>query len=330
MRDETARLQVWGAFPPDWLADFPVARLARLVEGAATGPSAALLPALAGCLLAGLAAGAAALWRVERLCRRAHTAEGGGAVAWPLPAGRLGGLSGGAAGWLCRGPEERAGFWLAVTFLRRDGGLAIRCLFAFSFALIPAAVGIAAGQFGDPRRETDPALIVFPLLAFFALPLAAPALVYQLTFCRDSAGGWILRVAPVARPTALARGACTAAIVWVVTPLCLLLGGAAAVVWRDPVSAALHGALAWGLTWAALRAALWLLPPHLPFSVPPARGLSLRVPPLPVAAIGLVLSTLAAVHALCARYPVYWVVVFAVLPVAGAALGRLADRRGAA
>jgi hypothetical protein len=99
-------------------------------------------------------------------------------------------------------------------------------------------------------------------------------------------------------------------------------------VWGNPLSALLHSALAWGLTWAALRAALWLLPPQLPFSVPPARGLGLRVPPLPVAALGLVLSALGAVHVLCARYPAYWVAVFAALPVVGVVLGRLADRVG--
>lgn len=230
---------------------------------------------------------------------------------------------------MCRNPEARTGFWLAMTFLRRDGNLAIRCLYAFSFAVIPTGVGIASGQFGDPRHETDAALMVFPLLAFFTLPMAAPSLVYHLTYCRDSSGGWILRVAPVARPTALVWGACTAALVWVVTPLCVLLGIAAGFAWNDPLSGFLHGALAWALTWASLKAALWLLPPQLPFSVPPARGLSLRVPPLPVAAIGLVLGAVATAHALCARYPAYWVASFLALPVVGAVLGRLADRKGA-
>ncbi len=328
LRDGTARLQVWGAFPPDWLAHFPVTWLARLVEGAATRPSLALLPALAGCALAGIGGGVAALWRVERLCRRAGASERSATVAWPLLPHRYGSLSGYGSGWLCRGPEERAGFWLAVTFLRRDGGLTVRCLFAFSFALIPAAVGIAAGSFGDPCREADPAQTIFPLLTFFAVPLAAPALVYHLAYCRDSAGGWVLRVAPIIRPTALARGACTAALVWVVAPLCFVLAVGAGFAWRDPISGLLHGALAWGLTWAALRAALWLLPPRPPFSVPPVRGLSLRVPPLPVAAIGLVLSTLATVHALCAPFSAYWVAIFAALPALGAVLGRRADRAG--
>ena len=84
LRDGTARLQVWAAFPPDWLAYVPTAPLARFVESAATNPSAAL-PALAGYLLAGIAAGVAALWRVEQLCRRAHQTDRRGAVAWALP-----------------------------------------------------------------------------------------------------------------------------------------------------------------------------------------------------------------------------------------------------
>src|SRR5262249_27871798 len=108
LRDGTAQLQTWGAFPPAWLDNVPVARLARLIETASTDPVSAL-PAIAGCLLAGIVATVAALWRVEQLCRKGHRAEGGGEVAWPLASNRLGGLSGYGANWFCRGPEERAG-----------------------------------------------------------------------------------------------------------------------------------------------------------------------------------------------------------------------------
>lgn len=317
LRDGTSALQVWAAFPPEWIACFPVTWLARLVERAALDPSPALLGPVAGVCILGLAAGAVTMWRVERLCRRTYRAGLEAAVGRELPLAQLGGLSGWGSRWLSRGAEERAGFWLAISFLRRDGGLATRCLFAFSFAVVPAVVGILAGQFGNPLRESDPAQTVLPLLAFFALPLAAPALVYNLTYCRDSAGGWLLRAAPVARPWAVTRGACLAVLVWVATPLCVLLGVTAGLVWRDPLSAVLHAGLAWGLTWAALRLSPRLLPPMLPFSLPPARGAALRLPPPAVAIVGMALSTLAAAHALWGRSAWYWFVVFAGLAVGG-------------
>jgi hypothetical protein len=183
---------------------------------------------------------------------------------------------------------------------------------------------MVAGQFGNPFRETEPARTTLAILTVFMLPLGAPGLVYNLTHSRDSDGGWVLRAAPVERPFDLARGACKAVQVWVVTPLCIVLGIAAGFVWRDPVSAVLHAVLAWWLTWVFILASLWLVAPAWPFSLPPPRGAGLSVPPLPMLGLGSVLSALALVHGLAASYVVYWVALFALLPVASWLLGRRA------
>jgi hypothetical protein len=45
----------------------------------------------------------------------------------------------------------------------------------------------------------------------------------------------------------------------VVTPLCLALGVAAALVWNDVLAGVLHALLAWALTWLVVLASLWLL-----------------------------------------------------------------------
>ncbi|MGL4554685.1 MAG: hypothetical protein ACRC33_26260 [Gemmataceae bacterium] len=315
-------VQAWGAFPPAWAERLPPAWLARFVEEASCEPTpvtAAKALGMAGvaaasCLLVGL--------RLSSLYRAIRPVEQAAGAARPMAS--PGGLSG---GWLTSGPEERAGYWLGLTFLRRDPGLTVRCLFAFQLALAVGVVGIATGQFANPMRDDDPSRTGLTLLALFLVPLAAPNLVFNLSYCRDSAGGWLLRSAPVARPAALARGACKAVFAWVVTPLCVALGLAAGWAWGDPLSAALHAALTWGLTWVFVLASLWLISPALPFSLPPARGGALALPPLPTFALGTVAAAVALIHAKAAVYPAYWVAAFAVLPLVGWLVSRRAERR---
>jgi hypothetical protein len=327
LRDGEASLQVWGAFPPPWTDYLPVTWLARLVERAATAPDLALLGPFAGCLaIAGLSCLVALAW-LERLCRRMQPVEQAGEVAWAMPASQIGSLAGRGARWLTFSAAERVGYWLTLTFLRRDAGLAMRCLFAFQVAVAALVVGIAAGQFANPCRESSPAATTLPLVVVFSLPLGAPGLVFNLTYCRDSAGGWLLHAAPLDRPFDLAWGACKAAMLWVVTPLCLAVAVACAVVWGDILAALLHGLLAWSLTWVMLLASLWLVLPAWPFSLPPPRGVGLALPPLPTLALGLSLAVLGVVHGLLARYPAYWIVLFAALFPAGRFFRHLARRR---
>jgi hypothetical protein len=327
LRDNTAALVVWGAFPPDWIVWLPPTWLARFVEKAATAPGPWLVwPFLLCGAVAGLSATAAAL-RLEKLYRTMQPVEQAASAGRPMPTERLGGLAGWGDGWLTRSAEERAGFWLGKTFLRRDPGLTMRCLFTFQIAAATAVVGIALGQFGNPCRETDPARTTLSLLTVFLLPLGAPALVYHLSHCRDSGGGWLLWTVPMRHPFDFAGGACKAAQLLIITPLCLALAVTASWVWHDPVSGILHAALAWALTWVMVLASLWVLHPAWPFSLPPARGAGLAVPPLPMLGLGAVVSALGTVHALAASQPAYWLTLLVVLPLAGWVLRRQAILR---
>ena len=152
------------------------------------------------------------------------------------------------------------------------------------------------------------------MLAVFLVPAAAPAVVHNLTYARQRR-----RVAApgraVADPLALARGALKAVFVWVACR-CLCLQARRPRLWGDALAGALHAILAGGLTWVMLLASLWLVARAWPFSLPPARGSALAVPPVPTLALGALLFTLAGAHALLATYPAYWVAVLAALPLA--------------
>jgi hypothetical protein len=315
-------VQTWGAFPPPWVQWLPSTWLARFVEEASCEPSPLTLlkalglvaVAVASCLLVGL--------RLSYLYRAMRPVEQAAPTLRPMAS--PGGLP---AVWLADGPEERVGYWLGLTFLWRDAALTLRCLFAFQLALVIGIVGIATRQFANPMSDDDPTRTALTLLSLFLVPLAAPNLVFNLSYCRDSGGGWLLRAAPVARPVALAAGACKAVFVWVVTPLCVALGLAAGWAWGDALSAALHAGLTWGLTWVFVLASLWLVSPALPFTLPPARGGALALPLLPMLALGGVATALGLIHAKAAIYPAYWVAAFALLPVAGWLVARQAERR---
>jgi hypothetical protein len=327
LRDSTHALQRWAARPPAWVGMLPTAWLARLVERAAVvRPDLAVLGGFAIAVAAALLGMGLALLRVAGLYRslqpRARVAS-----ARPFPAVRLGSLAAPGLGWLFRTAEERIGGWLCWTFLRREPGLALRCLFAFNLVVAVMVLGVATGQFADPWVERDPAKITFPILAVYLVPLALPVVLFNLVFTRDSAGSWVLGGAPLARPSGLSRGVCKAVQLGVVTPCCVLLGIVSGSIWEDIPAALLHAGLAWMLAWPAALASLWLVVPALPFSAPPARGVSLALPPLPLAAFSLVAFSLAGVHYLFADRPMFWGASFAACLVAGAWLGRKADAR---
>ena len=74
-------------------------------------------------------------------------------------------------------------------------------------------------------------------------------------------------------------------VVWVVTPLCLLLGGVMGWLWRDAVAALLHAGLAWVLAWPMALVAVWLVVPGVPFSLRPVPGSPLGPIALPMSVI---------------------------------------------
>ena len=313
LRDGTAALQVWGAFPPEWIRYLPPTWLSWFVERASYSPDRGTLAWAV--VLAGVSTllFLAAVIRLSRLYADVQPVEAAVPPSRPMAPGQIGGLS----GWLGRTSEERVGYWMCLTFLRRDGGLAMRCLLAFNLALVALVAGVAIGPFGNPCRDADTAENLLAVMAVFLIPMAAPALIHNLTYARDSAGGWLLRAAPVADPLGLVLGSVRAVYFWVVLPLCLLMGTTAAAIWNDPLAGVLHAALAAGLTWLVLLASLWLVSRAWPFSLPPARGSALALPPLPTFALSVALLTVAGVHALLAQFPLYWLAIFAAMPLIG-------------
>lgn len=321
-------IQVWGAFPPAYAAFLPSTWLARFVEEAAVTPSSTTL--LTGLLLIGtaLAACGIAVWRVALLYRAMHPATTASRSV-PMPARHVGALSGGLAGWLTRGAEERVGFWLCQTLLRRDVALRIRCLWSVNLAVAAVLVGVCLRQFANPMIERDPELVTLSILSVYLLALSAPALVYQLTFTREGQAWWLLAAAPVARPAAVVRGTLRALLVLIVAPLCLLWGIVAALAWHDVLAAALHALLAFLLCVAMARTALWLVVSAPPFSLTAARGSAVGPLAVPVAILTGAVAPLATLHYLYGASLWFWASAFLACTVGIWLLGRQADRRSA-
>jgi hypothetical protein len=304
LKDQTHAVLMWGAFPPAWVQYLPSSWLAQFVERAAIGAAPwteALILALAG-----VGAVALMLGRLAWLNRRMHpvTREHHDR---PMAAHRLGCLRHGAVGWLTRSPEERAGFWMCLTMFRRDPDLLMRGAYSFGLAVAVTAIGLCIDQFPNPCVEREPARIALPILAVYLVALAVPALVYNLTFCRDHGGGWLWFTSPLARPSGLSRGALQATMVVFIVPACVLLGIVAALRWGDPVAAALHAVLAGFLAYLAALASIWLVIPALPFSLPPRHGSALGLPPLPVLAISATAGLIGTLHLLFADQSAFWV-----------------------
>lgn len=330
LRDRGHAIQLWGAFPPTWSMYLPPTWLARFVEEAAVDPSGKTLQL--GLLLFGVAliAGIVSVWRVTQLYRTMQPI----AVSYrvrPMPGEHIGTLKVGLLlPSLTRSAEERVGFWLCLTFLRRDGGLRMRCLWPLNLAIAVILLGLISGQFANPLVEGDPERVTLPILAVYLIALAVPPIIYNLTFTRDSEAAWVFRGAPLDRSPDMGRGTCKAVMVIIVTPLCLLFGIAAAVTWGYPLSAALHAALAWGLSWLLALTSLWLVVPDYPFSAPAARGGSFGPLAVPMAILSAVMMTFAGLHYLFASSPWFWagaglICVASVRPLAERADARLAQ-----
>jgi hypothetical protein len=311
LRDGTATLQVWGAFPPDWIQYFPPTWLAWFVERAAASPDSQVvvwaLILMGGTALICLAG----FIRLSQLYAAMQPVEVAIARSLPMAPSRIGSLQ----GWLGRTREERIGYWLCLAFLSRDAGLTMRCAMTFNLAAIALVMGVILGPFDNPCREGELLDSLFATMAVFMIPAAAPMLVHNLTYTRDSAGGWLLRSSPLADPCGLALGSLKAIFAWMALPLCIVLGITMSVIWQDPFSGILHAILAAGWMWLMLIASLWLVAQAWPFSLPRSRGSSLAIPPLPMLGLGVIICTLASLHALLARFPAYWIVSFAAMPV---------------
>lgn len=326
LRKGTHDVEMWAAFPPAWLEWLPPTWLGRFVEECAVQPDVQSLVHALWLVLVGAIATGVTLWRLSRLYRDMHPLVARHA-SYPMSTERVGGLAFGVTRRLTRGPEERAGFWLCLTLVRREAGLKMKCLWPLNMALATILLGIGVGQFANPLVEQDPAKATLPILSTFLIPLAVPPILFQLSLTEYLNAGWNWYLAPMRRPDGAWRGVCKALMFVLMTPVAVLWFCVAAWTWRDPLCAGLHAALAWALCWPMAIVSLWLVVPGLPFSQAPTRGATLGGVALPLAILSSLALLWGAFHYLWLTQPIYWIGSFLACALATWLTGRLARKR---
>ncbi|MEZ4318895.1 MAG: hypothetical protein R3F61_15380 [Myxococcota bacterium] len=316
-RDDSHAFFVWAAFPPAWRANVPTEWLAAFVEQAAVAPDATVLAQGAGLVALGAFAGASVVFRLRTIYGDARAPEAQGQIA--LAPHRVGNARPALVSPLLASAAERAGFWMAVRQLSRDGQLKVRVLLPLNTPIAVLVLGLATDQFEPPALA---GASVLPLVAVYGVVLSLAPVLYQLRITETPEASWLLRTAPIARPVDLTLGAGKAMWFIVVGPIALGLAAVLAWQWGDPVSAVLHGLFAWSLAWPFALAGLFLLPPGLPFSQTEARGGSIGPLALPMAALTSLAGLLGAAHAANGGTPV-----FLGACVAGSVVASLALRR---
>jgi hypothetical protein len=305
-RDSSAAVLVWAMYPPPWVDYLPPSWPARFVEWACATGGLSALAACAAVVGLGLLAGWLTLLRVVGLVRRMQPAVQRFRER-PMPAGQLGRVGGRLTRWLCPTPGQQVGYALTGTLLSCDGDLRVRTGLAGSAAVAVVLLGLGTGQFANPLQSRDLAQITLPVTAIYLLALAVPAMVYNLCFCRDYEAAWLILSAPCDAAD-FGLGVCKAVMVRYVVPLAAAYGLIAAVWWADPLAAILHASLAVGLAWVMALAALWLVVPDLPLTLPTARGASIGPVALPLAIFSLALFTIAGFHIILAATWGFWAV----------------------
>ncbi len=298
-RDDSHAFFVWAAFPPAWREQIPTEWLARFVETASVSPGSDTALTGIGLVLLGLLAGAAAILRLRMLY--ADNAPARLAAARVLPPHRIGHANPGL-GPLLSGPAERAGFWMAMRQLNRDGTLKVRVLLPLNTPLALLVLGIITDQFEPPALD---GASILPLVAVYGVVVALAPVVYQLRITDSPEASWLFRLAPLPRPTELTLGAAKAVQLFVVLPISAGLGLVLAWQWGQPLSAALHALYAWVLAWPFALLGLLLMPPGLPFSQSEARGGSIGPLAVPMAMITSLAGLVGVAHAASGGHPAF-------------------------
>jgi len=324
-RDTRHGFEVWGAFPPAWVGYLPPAWLAGFVDRSAGSPGVTELVTAVGLLVLTAASAALAVGRVARMYRGLGPALAPRRLR-PMRPGRVGGLDlARPAAWL--GTEHRVGFWLGRRLLRREPNFLIRCLLPLNSVVAVVILGLATGQFANPLIDRTPARVILPILSVYLMVLAVPPIVFNLAFCRDADASWVLRTAPLARPGRVAVGLCQGVLAWLLVPLCGLWCVVAAVAWRDPLAALLHGALALGLAWPTALASLATVLEAPPLSRPPVRAGSSGPLVLPMAGFSTLAMLAVGLHYWQGQSPLFWAGGGALSLAGSLALARPAERR---
>lgn len=311
-RKDTHAVEVWMAFPPDWVHWLPSAWLAKFVDLSCAEPTPALVGAGALMLCMTMVICVTTVWRLSVLYRDMQ----------PLPVTvrerpmlehQIGTLMRPGMAVAARTREERVGFWLCSRALWQNASLRMRCLYPLNISLAIIFVGFLSGQFSNPWQESDLSQVLLPILSVYLTAGAVPIMVLNLTFTEGSDASWVLRTAPLADLSGVAVGGARAIQLWVVTPLCALMGLAMFLHWHDPLAALAHAGLTWSASWLASMAALCFVVPDLPLSQPASKGSSLGPAAIPLAGFSCAASMLAGLHFLYGREVVFWAAAFGLI-----------------
>ena len=208
------------------------------------------------------------------------------------------------------------------TLLARDTNLLIRCLQPLNFPVAVTILGLLTGQFADPLQEGSPRLVTLPILAVYLSVMATPWMVHSLCFTRHYEASWALRTAPLAGGAGVARGAFKALMAYIMMPFCVLLGAVMSFSWGDVVSGMLHACLALALSWPVGLAAIRLVVPDVPFSLPYSRGSVMGPVVLPLAILSAPIGFVAGLHFLCGGSAYFWITAPVVVLAASWRLGK--------
>ncbi len=303
LRNTPGYVEVFAAFPPEWVAWLPTTALGAAVAEARPGT---LALASAG----GLALAAVALGRLMTLWGEVAGGNGKERVGeLPAPSTPFSF----APGRQRSGANRRQGGIgaLVTRMLWRTPELQSRLVANLGMPLATTLLGLATLQYGPPTA-TDPVMLVLPLATIVLLASAAPAMLHHLTFGHPPGASWRLQqhwshAEQVAVWKALASRA--------FAPFWLGHFVLTLVAWQDALQAVLHAAAGWLIVdlvgrWAAPR--VLKRPIH---SRPPIRGAGFGTIMVEIALGGALATPLATLWAAAARD-----VGFSLLYVAGLAV----------
>ena len=313
LRDTNHAVQMWAAKPPSWATWIPTFQLASLIDRFADHPRANEWLGIFGLFALSSFVLTLAAARLNHLYANMDFSPNRLSRTIKMP--QVGRLTNRGFDWLLGSSSARLGFWLGRVQLRRDTNLLLRCLLPLQYPIALVVLGTWTGQFSNPCVVFDPTRTLLPSLAVFLCALAVPVMIYQLAFCADYSGSWLLMTGPLGDRQGFVQGIATALIAMLLTPLALILLGLLWYLWRDESAAALHAILAWLWCWPAARAGVWLVLPAPPFSVSTTRGVSLGLPPLPFASLTLLAMFCTSLHTMFAHLTYYWPIALG-LPIA--------------
>jgi hypothetical protein len=268
-RDHRHAVEMFFAVPPDWLNWLPSAWLAQWVALVLSAPPLAYLCRAAAALLVLLLMASLAVLRLMAYYRRASWASVSSLPARSCRNTRP--FVGSLVRWLAGPSGPAAPLALCFAMLRRDPDLRSRTLPAFATMLAFLAVGLVLKELGDPFGP-HPERAICSIAVVQLGVLAAPTILHNMRFCRDSSASWLLQTAPQSSPLACSAAMRLAACYGILLPVFGLLWLGFSLLWQAPLHAAAHCAVGWLGALIASHLTLWGMRYPLPFSQPAARG----------------------------------------------------------